>query len=130
MTKNEIINRLNSLSFEKTQYWLVAGAAMVLYGIRDATSDIDIGCSKKLADELEAKGCPTSVMPNGMRRIQINKDVEAFENWYYDRVCIHDDIPVISLKGLIEMKRELGREKDLKDVMLIEYYLREESPTI
>ena len=130
MTKNEIINRLDSLSLEKTQYWLVAGAAMVLYGIRDVTSDIDIGCSKKLADELAAKGCPTTVMPNGMRRIQISQNVEAFENWYYDRVCIHDGIPVITLDGLLEMKRELGREKDFKDVMLIEYYLSGECAAI
>lgn len=124
MTQNEIINRLDSLCFEKTQYWLVAGAAMVLYGIRDVTSDIDIGCSEKLADELEARGYPTSDMPNGMRRIQISQDIEAFENWYHDRVCIYNGIPVITLKGLLEMKCELGREKDLCDIMLIEEHIR------
>ena len=29
-------------------------------------------------------------------------------------------IPVISLKGLLEMKKSLGREKDLEDIKLIE----------
>ena len=34
-----------------------------------------------------------------------------------------EDIPVISLKGLKEMKLSLGREKDLRDVALIDAYL-------
>ena len=33
-----------------------------------------------------------------------------------DRTEIVEDIPVISLKGLIEMKRALGREKDIRDI--------------
>ena len=124
MTKDEIINRLDCLCFEKTQYWLVAGAAMVLYGIRESTNDIDMGCSKELADELETRGYPTSDMPNGMRRIQISKDIEVFENWYHDKVCIHNGIPIITMNGLLEMKHELGREKDMYDIMLIEKYMR------
>ena len=32
-------------------------------------------------------------------------------------------IPVISIRGLIDMKRSLGREKDARDVELIEKYL-------
>lgn len=123
MNKNEIINKLDSLHLDKTQYWLVAGAAMVLYGIRDITCDIDIGCSKMLADELESSGYPTSAMPNGMRRIQISEDVEAFENWYHDKVCIHNGFHIITLIGLLEMKRELGREKDMDDIVLIEEYM-------
>jgi len=29
-------------------------------------------------------------------------------------------IPVISIDGLVQMKRKLGREKDLTDILLIE----------
>ena len=47
----------------------------------------------------------------------------GMENWLYDRVETVEDIPVISLKGLKEMKLSLGREKDLRDVALIDAYL-------
>lgn len=35
-----------------------------------------------------------------------------------------DGIPVISLDGLLEMKRSLGREKDLRDIVMIEEFLK------
>ena len=38
--------------------WMITGSAMVLYGIREQTHDIDLGCTKQLADRLEAEGCP------------------------------------------------------------------------
>ena len=49
---------------------------------------------------------------------------EIFENWINDTVTEVDGIPVISLKGMLEMKRELGREKDLHDIELILDFVR------
>ena len=80
MNKEDIICRLNELAFDKTEYWLVTGSAMVLYGIKEETSDIDLGYSTKLADELEAKGCAVTVLEDGTRRLSIGNDVELFEN--------------------------------------------------
>ena len=40
-----------------------------------------------------------------------------------DKVEILDEIPVISLKGLLEMKKSLNREKDYEDIKLIEQKL-------
>ena len=123
MNKNDIINRLEDLNFDKSGYWVLAGSAMVLHGIRPETHDIDMGCTKEFADELETEGYPTVVMPDGTRRITYAEDVEIFEDWIFDRVMFVDEIPVISLEGLLEMKRNLGREKDLRDVQMIEEFL-------
>jgi len=123
MNKNDIINRLEDLNFDKSGYWVLAGSAMVLHGIRPETHDIDMGCTKEFADELETEGYPTVVMPDGTRRITYAEDVEIFEDWIFDRVVFVDEIPVISLEGLLEMKRSLGREKDLRDVQMIEEFL-------
>ena len=123
MNKNDIINRLEDLNFDKSGYWVLAGSAMVLHGIRPETHDIDMGCTKEFADELETEGYPTVVMPDGTRRITYAEDVEIFEDWIFDRVMFVDEIPVISLEGLLEMKRSLGREKDLRDVQMIEEFL-------
>ena len=36
----------------------------------------------------------------------------------------NDGVPVVSLRGLLEMKRELGRRKDIEDIILIEKALK------
>lgn len=120
MNKNDIINRLENVNFDETGYWVLAGSAMVLHGVRPETHDIDLGCTKEVADELEKQGYPTVVMSDGTRRITYAEDVEIFEDWIFDKVVFVEGIPVISLEGLLEMKRNLGREKDLRDIRLIE----------
>ena len=124
MNKSDIVCRLERINFHKAEYWVLAGSAMVLHGIRPETHDIDLGCSKVLADELEMQGYPTKVMPDGTRRIAYAEEVEIFEEWILDKVVIVDGIPVISLNGLLEMKRSLGREKDLRDIQMIEEFLK------
>ncbi|MBR5231108.1 MAG: hypothetical protein IKW00_02540 [Clostridia bacterium] len=120
MNRTEILNALAQLDFDKREYWVITGGAMVLYGLRDKTHDIDLGCTKKLADALEKAGCPVHRNADGSRHITFNEDVELLENWLFDKVDTVEGFPVISMQGLLEMKKNLGREKDLRDVALIE----------
>ena len=120
MIKSDIINRINELNYPAGEYWLITGGAMVLYGLRNATNDIDLGCSKVLADTLEQSGYSVIRLSDGTRKITVAEDVEIFEDWLYDKVEVFEGISVISLKGLLEMKKSLGREKDAKDIELIE----------
>lgn len=122
MTKQEIEQKLLALKIPESEYWVITGGAMVLYGIREQTHDIDLGCTKQLADRLEAAGFRTERLPDGTRKIQIGDDVELFEDWLFDRIETVDGFPVISLKGLLLMKKSLGREKDLRDITLIEAF--------
>lgn len=121
--KMDIINRLTALNFDRSQYWLIAGSAMVFYEIRNETRDIDLGCTQLLADQLEQQGFPTEYLSDGTRKITCGQDVEIFENWLYDSIQFIDDFPVISLAGLLEMKAYLGREKDHADIHLIKNYI-------
>ena len=123
MNRKELIRRVDELSFLRDGCWLLAGGAMVLYGLRESTADIDLGCTKLLADQLEQAGFPTECMPDDTRRISYAPDIEIFEDWLYDGVTEVEGIPVITLTGLIEMKKALGREKDWRDICLIEAYL-------
>lgn len=43
--------------------------------------------------------------------------------WLSDKIVFISGVPTVSIKGLISMKRELGREKDLQDIELINTYL-------
>ena len=47
------------------------------------------------------------------------RDREIFENWKCGFIEYIEGVPVLSIDGLIEMKQELGREKNLKDIALI-----------
>ena len=123
MNRAELIERVKALPFPKEDYWLITGGAMVLYSLREQTHDIDLGCTSRLADELEQQGAEVSIRKDGTRKLVLEGDVEIMENWLYDRVETVDGVPVISLKGLREMKLSLGREKDLRDIALIDNYL-------
>lgn len=127
MNKHEIVQKLKMLGFPLEEYWIVAGGAMVLYGIKEETRDIDLGCSRKLADRLEADGHLPVRMADGSRKFVINSEVEVFEGWMFDRVEYMDGIPTISLTGPIMMKQSLGREKDLEDVEEIKKFIRRQN---
>lgn len=114
--KQSLIRRLKELPFPEKEYWVVAGGAMVLHGFRSQTRDIDLGCSTHLADKLEQQGYFVTLCDDGTRKILYSEDVEIFENWIEDSVEMIGGVPVVSVDGLIEMKRKLGRKKDLADI--------------
>ena len=120
MNKAQMLQKLTLMNLPSAEYWLIAGSAMVLYGLRETTADIDLGCTTRLADELERRGCPTIRTKDGTRKISLDAECEVFEGWLYDRVEMIEEIPVISLQGLLTMKKALGREKDLADIEKIQ----------
>ncbi len=56
---------------------------------------------------------------DGTRKILYSEDIEIFENWLEGTVEIISGVPVVCVDGLIQMKKELGREKDLVDIALM-----------
>ncbi len=118
--KYSLLRRLQELPFSEQEYWVIAGSAMVLHGFRSQTHDIDLGCSTLLADILEQQGYTVSRYEDGTRKILYSEDVEIFENWIEGTVEIISGVPVVCVDGLIQMKKKLGRDKDLMDIALIE----------
>lgn len=118
--KHSLLQRLKELSFPEKEYWVVAGGAMVLHGFRPHTRDIDLGCSTRLADRLARQGYQVSRCDDGTRKILYSENIEIFENWIEGTAEIISGVPVVSVDGLIQMKKKLGREKDLADIALIE----------
>ena len=123
MKKAEMIEKLKAFPYDPAEYWVITGGAMVLYGIREESSDIDLGCTAGLANRLEQEGYLYKVTDDGNRWFKLGNDIEVFENWLFDTVDHVDGIPVISVQGLIEMKKDLGREKDMRDIALINDFL-------
>ena len=73
-----------------------------------------------MADKLEQQDYTVSRYEDGTRKILYSEDVEIFENWVEGTVEIISGVPVVCVDGLIQMKKKLGRDKDLMDIALIE----------
>ena len=123
LIKEKNIGLLKEAAFDPKEYWVVSGAAMVLYGIRDLTQDIDLGCTSEMADKLEREGYLTEVLRDGSRRVVFSNALELFENWIEDQVVLFEGLPIVSMNGMIKMKENLGREKDWNDIILIKEHL-------
>lgn len=124
LDRAQILRRLGVTGLDRDHYWVLAGAAMVLHGVKPETPDIDLGCDTALADALQAAGYETMIDPDGSRRIRYGADIELFENWRAGQVERIENIPVLSLAGIVELKRRLGREKDQRDIALIRDFLK------
>ena len=125
VNKADIMEKLHALNWPPEDYWVVASAAMVLHGLRTETRDLDLGCTTALANALAAAGVPFRQMDDGSGRwFTLDGDVEVFENWLCDRAELVEGVPVISLQGLRQMKAALDREKDRKDIALIDALLQ------
>lgn len=125
LNRKDIKSLLNEAALSPDEYWVTSGAAMVLHGFREQTRDIDLGCTSRLADELESQGYHTELLGDGSRKIVFSEAIELFENWLEDRVVMLDGLPVVSVNGMIKMKEKLGREKDLEDIELIKRQIGE-----
>ena len=125
MDKQEILYCLAEFPYDRHAYWVVTGAAMVLYGIREQTADIDLGCSKRLADLLEADGYLFRRTDDGKRWFKYGENIEIFEEWLMNGFETVYGFHLVSIKGLIEMKQKLGRDKDVKDIKLIKAFVNQ-----
>ena len=126
MDRQEILDRLKAFPYERDEYWLITGSAMVMYGIKEQAGDIDLGCSVKMADLLESDGYLYGRTKDGNRWFKVGESIEVFESWLYGSTIKMEGFRVISLNGLIEMKEKIGREKDFKDIALIKSFLKEQ----
>lgn len=124
--KQQILDKLNSLGFPRDQYCIMTGAALVLYGIRHETADIDIGCSSLLFDQLLQKGYEAE-QRKIHKGIVIDGCVEIFEGWTSDKILFIEGIPVADIHYIRQFKEQLGREKDLRDIKLIDSFLEKKS---
>ena len=124
MDRQEIIRQLKAFPYDPGEYWVITGSAMALYGIREQTHDIDLGCTAGMADALEKDGVPYRRTPDGKRKFRYGEDIEIFEEWLCGSLETVDGFQVISPDGLIAMKQALGREKDRRDIEMIRAYMR------
>lgn len=124
LTKEDVIARLGALDLNPGHYWVTAGAALLFYGLRETTADIDLGCDRVLADQLEVRGYDMRREADGRRRFHLPGQVDISEDFGLGPVQQIQGIPVVSPAGVLALKRFLNREKDQADIRRLEEYLQ------
>lgn len=106
------------------QYWITSGAALVIHGVKDTTRDIDLGCTTELVEAFLKKGCKCKVVEDNSRIVEVNDNIEILENWFVEKIEFIEGLPVGTLESIKKQKAELGREKDMKDIKLIDEFIK------
>jgi hypothetical protein len=126
LNKEQILDKLKNLNFPDEDYCVMTGAALVLYGVRQETADIDIGCTPKLFEMLLQSGFEV-MQEKSYKGITIDGCIEIFENWMPEKRAFVYGIPVADILDIRKYKEQLGRDKDLRDIELIDRFLEKEN---
>ena len=128
--KRNIIDLVKVLNLPQNQYVVVGGSLLVVLGLLEWDDDIDIAVSPEVFRYLKKQGWRQAKWHG---KELLRKDVYevgvSFGQWSLKQLLSDahwlDGVPFISLDKLKQWKTEVGREKDLRHVRLIEQYQSE-----
>lgn len=130
-----IIEKLKSLNIPSDQYVVISSGTLDILGIRKA-NDIDLSITKELHKNLRKTGnWKEDIRHNKVfllkDDIEINPDVswEGYKTTTKELIksaLVVDGINFMNLEEVVKFKKALGREKDFKDIELIEKYLKDD----
>lgn len=124
LLREDIIQTIKSMNLPSQEYWITSGAALVIHGVKETTRDIDLGCTSILIDKFIKEGCKYRLVEDNSRIVEVTDKIELLENWCVDEILIIESLPVASLESIKKQKSQLGREKDLSDIKLIDDYIK------
>jgi hypothetical protein len=136
-----ISNRVKALELPVGKY-VVVGGTMEAFGIRSA-HDLDIVVTEDLFNELQQKGrrlcecekCQTEWKQGSTDRILKGDGVDILSEYSCGNLyradtdelirnaTVIDGVTFVQLEELLKWKKAVAREKDLKDIVLIEGFL-------
>ena len=131
LNKEDIKIKIKSLNFPVDTYALGTSGSLVLFGVKEWANDLDIDCDLTLYDSFLEKGYKEWVYTpkegHFARIIDLNDDVQLIrkENLNKDDIIFIDGIPVYNIESVRRFKGFLGREKDKKDIELIDKWLKD-----
>jgi len=118
-------SELKELNFSENEFAVFGSGPLAIRGIRES-NDVDIIVKEKLWNKLAKK-----YKIQNKNCIQIGS-LEIYRDWlpWFDDVNkliddadIFENVLFVKLKSVLDWKKKFGREKDKKDVLLIEKYL-------
>lgn len=125
MKKKDVIKTLEKYSLNKNDYIILSTGSLVLKGIKEEAHDIDLAVSKELLEYLlKNYDCELETYSDDFAVYILNDELN-FSTHYYDVPFeMIDGYKVQTLDSVIELKEKLNRSKDMKDLKLIDDYLK------
>ena len=123
LNKASIIKIIKDMELPLNEYWITSGAALVIHGVKEETTDIDLGCTDNLWEYFLQKGYTYRVEKDNSKIMKINDYVEIVKDWIVDEIEFIDGLPIGSLESIKKQKSKLGREKDIRDIKIIDEFI-------
>ena len=123
MNKLTLTEKVLSLQLPVGSYCVLAGGAMLFYGLREQTQDIDLHINEQaFAFLLQTQNVRT--LDEERRHYAIGDDVEMYvvpsETIVYE---VRDGVCVQTAEEILALKKRLGREKDAADIKVLIGYI-------
>lgn len=126
MNKNTLIEKVLSLGMQEGSYCVLAGGAMMFYGLREQTQDVDLHVNEAAFAHL-ANSFSLTLLDEERCHYAIGDDVELYVTPQDDIVfSVRDGVCVQTPQAILELKKRLNREKDKTDILLLEKYIENE----
>ena len=124
MTREEYLKKLDELGLDKTRYCIISGGVMLVLGLREQTSDIDIKVTPDYFEELQSR-FTFKKSPKYDYLYELSDEVEvAVLDFDPDSVEYVDGYPLNKIENELEWKIKNNREKDQPDIKRIKEYIK------
>lgn len=124
MNKTELLKLLEELNFPKSEYYILSGASLVLRGIREKCSDLDLCISNDLFKQIKDKYNLTNNKKNDCGFYHINDNLEVVVN---DKSKFNMEIGakynLEDLNTMLTFKIKRNKPKDQTDIENIKKYM-------
>lgn len=124
MDKDELLKLVESLNMPKSEYYILGGGSLVLFGIKEKTADLDLCVSKELFEELKKKYKLTEDKKNECGFYQISDLIEIIPNPKSDFIMDEiDGYNVEKLDKILAFKKKRNAPKDQPYIQKITDYI-------
>lgn len=124
--KDNILEILKEYNLDKQEYIVLSSASLVLQNVKEYTTDIDIAVSEELYSIiLEKHNCAFEKKIDNYD-IWFIDNIINFSNHYYEETEYIELLgyKVQTLRSILELKLNLNRAKDVKDIELIKDFYK------
>lgn len=121
LNKEEILSILDKLNLDKNEYIILNKASLVLQGLKDQTSKIELAISKNIENLLKDIKVYTTY---NNKNVYIYNDIYLTNNFYDSSKYIKiNNYKCADLESILQIEKTLNRKEDIKDVKDIDLIL-------